>query len=137
MDKKNQKSYEDIIHTPNPISLKHPRMSLYERAAQFSPFSALTGHEAAIHETARFTERRLEADEDRKEQLDGKIQWLLENADKPRPIKITYFKADQKKAGGAYISYTGMLEKINTITRTLVMQDKTEIPAEDVWELEM
>ena len=70
--------YDDIIHLPHPTSKKHPRMSIRDRAAIFSPFAALSGHGAAIAETARLTDRRMELDEDTKAELDQRQAVLLE-----------------------------------------------------------
>ena len=70
--------YDDIIHLPHPTSPKHPRMSTHDRAAQFAPFAALSGHSAALVETARLTGRRVELDEDAKAELDLKQQILTE-----------------------------------------------------------
>lgn len=50
------KKYGDIINLPHPTSANHPQMSMHDRAAQFSPFAALTGHSSAISETAKRSE---------------------------------------------------------------------------------
>ena len=83
--------YDDILHLPHPTSKRHPRMPIADRAAQFSPFAALTGHGAAIEETARVTDRRIELDEDAKEQLDQTLQLLLERIDEQPEITVTWF----------------------------------------------
>ena len=70
--------YDDIIRLPHPDSPKHPRMSLYDRAAQFSPFAALTGHSAAIAETGRLTDQRMELDEYEMARVDAELQRLQE-----------------------------------------------------------
>ena len=79
-------SYEDILFLEHPTSLRHPRMSVQNRAAQFAPFAALTGYEEALGETARQTSQRIVLDEDSKENLDRKLQWLL--AHKEEQIKV-------------------------------------------------
>ena len=80
--------YDDIINLPHPESKKHPRMSLQDRAAQFSPFAALTGHSAAIDETARLTERKLELNEEKKAELDRMWQYLLRKGKKSRGLGL-------------------------------------------------
>lgn len=128
--------YEDIIHLPHPTSKNHPRMSIQERAAQFSPFAALTGHAAAIAETARLTDRKMELDEDTRAELDRRQAILLEHIDQQPEVTVTWFRPDEKKDGGAYITTTGRLKKIDQVERILVLTDGTRIPLEDVTDLE-
>ena len=124
--------YDDIIHLPHPTSHRHPRMPISDRAAQFSPFAALTGHKAAIEETARVTDRRIELDEDAKEQLDQTLQLLLERFDEQPEITVTWFSPDKKKAGGQYHTTTGKLKRIDTQESRLILTDGTQIPLEDL-----
>lgn len=127
--------YDDILHLPHPTSKRHPRMPIADRAAQFSPFAALTGHKAAIAETARVTERRIELDEDAKEQLDQTLQLLLERIDEQPEITVTWFSPDKKKAGGQYHTATGKLKRIDTQESRLILTDGTQIPLEDLLEI--
>lgn len=127
--------YDDILHLPHPTSKRHPRMPIADRAAQFSPFAALTGHKAAIEETARVTERRIELDEDAKEQLDQTLQLLLERMDEQPEITVTWFSPDKKKAGGQYHTATGKLKRIDTQESRLILTDGTQIPLEDLLEI--
>lgn len=92
-----KKEYEDIIGLPHHVSTVHPQMSIYDRAAQFSPFAALTGHEAAIQETARLTEEQAELNEDKKEELNEKLQELMAHAEEHLAVTVTYFKPDDRK----------------------------------------
>lgn len=128
--------YDDIIHLSHPTSKNRPRMSIHDRAAQFSPFAALSGHAAAIAETARLTDRKLELDEDTKAELDRRQAILLEHISERPEITITWFRPDEKKAGGAYVTTTGRLKKIDEIERVLVLTDGARIPLEDVAGLE-
>lgn len=128
--------YDDIIHLSHPTSKNRPRMSIHDRAAQFSPFAALSGHAAAIAETARLTDRKLELDEDTKAELDRRQAILLEHISERPEITVTWFRPDEKKAGGAYVTTTGRLKKINEIERVLVLTDGARIPLEDVAGLE-
>ncbi len=128
--------YDDIINLPHPTSQRHPRMPVRARAAIFSPFAALSGHGAAIAETARLTERRMELDEDSRAELDRKQAVLLEHMDEQPEITVTWFQPDEKKDGGAYLTATGRLKKLRELERLLVLADGTEIPLEDVVALE-
>ena len=128
--------YDDIINLPHPTSQRHPRMPIHDRAAIFSPFAALSGHGAAIAETARLTERRMELDEDTRAELDRKQAVLLEHIDEQPEITITWFQPDEKKDGGAYLTTTGRLKKLRELERLLVLADGAEIPLEDVVALE-
>ena len=128
--------YDDIINLPHPTSQRHPRMPIRDRAAIFSPFAALSGHGAAIAETARLTERRIELDEDTRAELDRKQAVLLEHMDEQPDVTITWFQPDERKDGGAYLTATGRLKKLRELERLLVLADGTEIPLEDVVALE-
>lgn len=128
--------YDDILNLPHPVSARHPRMPVSSRAAQFSPFAALTGYDAAIRETARLTDRKTELDDSAKAILDLKQQ-VLTNALPAKPqVTVTYFVADERKSGGAYVSAAGRLKKIDPVARRLVLTDGTVIPLDDVLELE-
>lgn len=128
--------YDDIIHLPHPTSPKHPRMSIHDRAAQFAPFAALSGHSAALAETARLTDRRIELDEDTRAELDLKQQILTEYiVDQPR-VTVTWFRPDGKKDGGAYLVTEGRLRKIDPSTHKMVLTDGTEIALERVVDLQ-
>ena len=111
-------------------------MSIQERAAQFSPFAALTGHAAAIAETARLTDRKMELDEDTRAELDRRQAILLEHISERPEVTITWFRPDERKEGGAYVTTTGRLKKIDQVERILVLMDGTNIPLEDVAALE-
>ena len=114
--------YDDIIHLPHHVSTKHPQMALLDRAAQFSPFAALTGHEDSIRETARRTEAFLELDEDKKNSLMKKMHVLQEYFSEKPEIMVTYFVPDEKKAGGAYVTHRGRIRKIDTYLRRLLFE---------------
>lgn len=133
-------SYDDIIHLPHPVSSKHPQMPAKDRAAQFSPFAALTGHEAAIKETARLTDSRAELDETVMDMISEKlgiVQTNLRAHPEMHPeITVTYFQPDSRKDGGAYISKTAEVKKIDEYQRLLVFMDGTEIPLGQIMEIE-
>lgn len=126
--------YDDIINLPHPTSSRHPRMSMADRAAQFSPFAALVGHGAAIEETARLTDRKIELTEDEKSLLDEKLRLLLETGGTG---VFTWFLPDDRKDGGAYITATGKVKKIDPLEGWVILKDETAIPIEDILEIEV
>lgn len=131
-----QHKYDDIIHLPHPVSARHPQMSPLDRAAQFSPFAALTGYDAAIKETERHTEEWIELDENRKEMLDERLQMIREHLSQKPEITFTYFKPDEKKSGGAYLTIMGKVKKINEYGRQLILEDGTALLIENVFSIE-
>lgn len=128
--------YDDIINLPHHTSTSRLRMSVYDRAAQFSPFAALTGYDSAITEMARLTDTRVELDEYSKADLNEKLCIIQEQMDKQSEVSITYFQPDKKKSGGAYITAIGCVKKIDEYGRTVVMRDATKIPIEDILEID-
>ena len=125
-------NYEDIIDLPHHTSKKHPRMSLEARSAQFAPFAALTGYDELLIETARLTNERIEIDETIKAILDSKLLIIKENLKNMPLITFIYFVCDSKKEGGKYVTVTGNVRKIDEYRNVLVLEDKTEIPVNDV-----
>ena len=107
---------------------------MIDRAAQFSPFAALTGHGDAIDETARLTDRKIELDESRKEAIDEKLRALSERGDTLQ-IEVTYFVPDRKKDGGEYVAVTGTVKKIDGISREITMSDGRIIPIENIYDI--
>lgn len=118
--------YDDIIDLPHHVSARHPQMSLYNRAAQFAPFAALSGHDAAIEETARLTEEQRELTQGEREVLSRKLNCLLQRNDSPA-VEITYFRHDQRKSGGRYCTVTGTIKKVDDIGGKLLLTDGTVI----------
>lgn len=128
--------YEDIINLPHHVSKTRPQMSMIDRATQFSPFAALTGYDAAIKETGRLTDEKIEMDEEALNILNMKFQLLVDRlADEPE-ITFTYFKPDERKAGGAYIDVTGKVKKVDDFERLIVMQNGTKMPMDDILNIE-
>lgn len=125
-------NYNDIIDLNYPFELKHPRMSIESRTAQFAPFSALTGYSEAIKETARLTYKKIEIDEGLKIILNNKLQIILENIDKKEIVIFTYFTYDKKKEGGKYIEKSGIVKKIDLIEQYIVLMDKTKISINEI-----
>ena len=128
--------YDDIINLPPHVSKKHPQMLLRDRAAQFSPFAALTGHKAAINETARLTDEKQILSEDVIAKLNEQLNLIKENIGTNLIVTITYFVPDDRKSGGAYISNTGVVKKINEYNHTVILTDNTVIPIEQISEMQ-
>lgn len=124
-------NYDDIIDLPHPTSERHPRMSMANRAAQFSPFAALSGYDDAVKETARLTDGKIDLTEEEKSILDARLQRLTpgENA------AITYFQPDARKQGGAYLTASGEVKRIDGAAREIVLMDGRRIPIDDILEV--
>lgn len=129
--------YDDIINLPHHQSKERPHMSLHDRAAQFAPFAALTGHEDAIKETARLTENEMLLDESIKEEINSKINELSEHLSEKQNVSITYFKPDKKKNGGAYLTDIGVIKKINEVEKVLIMDNGMKIQMEQIYGIEI
>lgn len=135
MRENDEHRYDDIIDLPHHVSRKHPPMPLFDRAAQFAPFAALNGHEAAIKETARLTEAEIELDEDSKELLDIRLRQLQEHLAEHPEVSVTYFRPDEKKAGGVYETVTGKVKKVDEYVGELVFTDGRRIGLGTIIEL--
>lgn len=135
-DNTGRSPYEDIINLPHHVSPTRPRMSRADRAAQFSPFAALSGYGDAVQETARLTNQRIELDESAKAALDEKLRLLAEVIEDRPEAAITYFLPDRKKAGGEYVTATGQVKKVDAVAQELVMANGRIIPIADIIEVE-
>ena len=135
-DNTGRSPYEDIINLPHHVSPTRPRMSRADRAAQFSPFAALSGYGDAVQETARLTNRRIELDESAKAALDETLRLLAEVIEDRPEAAITYFLPDRKKAGGEYVTATGQVKKVDAVAQELVMANGRIIPIADIIEVD-
>ena len=124
--------YDKIMGLPHHVSKTRPQMPMSDRAAQFAPFAALTGYDAAIKETGRLTDERIELDVEALSALDMMYQLLMEALDEAPEVTITYFQPDERKAGGKYVSAVGAVKKIDDFERRITMRDGTRIPTDDV-----
>ena len=127
--------YADMLYMQHYVSRKRAQMSLYDRAAQFSPFSALTGHEDAIAETARLTEMQTELDEHRKQLINNRLQVLLSQISCHPEVTVTWFCADEKKAGGTYLETSGKLQKYDEVSKGIIV-NQTKILIETICGIE-
>lgn len=129
---KDEHIYDDIINLPHYQSKKRAHMSLEDRAAQFASFAALTGHEEAIEETARLTEKKIVLDEAAKEAISEKLFEISQSLDKKWNVSITYFKPDRFKEGGAYLTDIGVVTKIDEVEKIVVMDNGMKIDIEGI-----
>ena len=131
--------YDDIINMKHFVSKRYPQMSMHDRAAQFSPFAALTGYDDAIKETARLTDKKINLDEDVLQKLDEilfVIRKKLDSGQKCR-IVISYFEKDLKKDGGRYLDISGEVKRIDGYRNVIVLMDGNIIPIEDIMNIEI
>ena len=129
-------SYEDIINLPPHISKKHPQPTMMERAARFAPFAAIAGYEEMVLEEARVTEERIDLDEGTLALLNEKLNMILEFLDEEPEVMITYFEPDKKKDGGAYVSVTGVVKRIDEYEHLVIMTDGKKINIEEIYNLQ-
>lgn len=135
MSEINRHRYDDIIDLTRPVSQKHPPMPLRDRAAQFSPFAALTGYGDAVGEAARLTERRRELDEEQAARLERMLAFLSENIAERPAIEVTFFLPDERKTGGEYATVRGTLRRIDETEKKLILTDGRVIPIWDISEI--
>ena len=128
--------YDDILSLPHPVSAKRQRLSSQQRAAQFAPFAALTGFDAAIDETARLTERQVALGEEDLMDLDEKLRFLSEVSGEHPALTVTYYLPDEKKAGGAYATVSGVMKKLRLYERELILTDGAVIPLDAILHLD-
>ncbi|MBQ4568476.1 MAG: hypothetical protein IJA62_00215 [Ruminococcus sp.] len=128
--------YKDIINLPHHTSKTRQRMSVYNRAAQFSPFAALTGYEEAVKETARFTDEKSELDEYQIAIINDKINIALEKKALNPILSITFFRPDSRKKGGEYVTVAGVIRKIDQVSHSLVLTDNTHIPIKFIYDID-
>lgn len=127
-------NYDDIINLPHHVSQTHPHMHMIDRAAQFSPFAALTGHDAAINETARLTDRKIELDDSRKDSISEKLR-VISGCGETVEVEITYFIPDRIKDGGAYVALVGRVKKIDVVSSEITMTDGKVIQIENIYDV--
>ena len=124
--------YADLLYLPHPVSQKHQPMSRQDRAAQFSPFAALSGYEAALQEAGRLTDRRMELDEEEKEKIRGRLQTVQDNIETHPEVSFVYFVPDVKKEGGAYASATDRVKRLDEFSRMVILMDGRTIPMDEI-----
>lgn len=131
------KKYDDIINLPHHVSLTHPHMSRLDRAAQFSPFAALTGYDAAIKETARLTDKKVELGEYELEELNRTLLELSDHISQHPQVMVMYFEPDKCKEGGAYITVSKEIKRIDEIEKAIYLTDGSKIPLADIFSIKV
>ena len=129
-------AYDDIINLPHHVSTRHPRMPAIDRAAQFSPFAALTGYESEVKEVARLTDSKIELCEDQKAFLDARLRILEDCLPQRSEVAIVYFLPDERKSGGAYVTISGIIKKFDHIGERIIFRDGTVIPIDAVLQVD-
>ena len=132
----NDHRYDSIKKLPHYQSVTRPHMSLYDRAAQFSPFAALTDYDDAVKETARLTDTKAELDEYEKAAINERLNRIQDTFDVQPEVSITYFLPDKKKSGGAYITVTGCVKKVDEYEHVVVMRNGTKVHIDDIAEID-
>ena len=127
--------YSDIMDMPAPSFSHRRRMTMVERGAQFAPFAALTGYDAAVEEAARLTDCQAELTEDKKAELNEKLRFAT-GGEAGGEIAVTFFVPDEKKSGGAYRTRIGTALRVDEYEATLVMADGFSIPLEAIREID-
>ena len=128
--------YDEIIELPHHVSETRAKMSLINRAAQFSSFAALTGYEEGIAEAARLTESRIERSEGDMRRLNARLALLKENIRSRPEVDVLYFAPDGRKSGGSYLRRKGRLRRIDENAGCIEFEDRSSLPLEDIYELE-
>lgn len=129
--------YKDIIDLPHHVSKTRAKMPLKDRAAQFAPFAAVVGHEAAIKETARYVDRKKELDEMEKSIIDEKLNKINSWLPEKHEIELMYFKPDNAKRGGEYVSKIGYVKKIDTYNLEVLFADGTRIEIGQIYSIDL
>lgn len=128
--------YDDIINMPHHVSDHHPQMPMLDRAAQFSPFAALTGYDAAIVETARLTDNKRELTEEQKSVISKQLFELQTRLKTDSTVTVTFFEPDGRKAGGAYKTITGAAKRVDEYLGVLELRNGATISFDDIMSLE-
>lgn len=128
--------YRDMIGLPHTVSATRPQMPRHGRAAQFSPFAALTGYEDIIEESARLTDERPELSEERQFRINERLRLILENISERPEVTITYFAPDKRKSGGAYEAVTGFVRLIDECCGTVIFTDRKTVSIADIYDIE-
>ena len=128
--------YDDIINLPHRVSKMRQPMSMLERAAQFSPFQALTGYGAAIKETARMTDEKAELGEDDLSALNTKLRILADHLEGSPEVSFICFQPDERKVGGSYISVVGKVRRIDEIAGQIILVSGEKIPIHSVCDIQ-
>ena len=130
-----RRNYDDIINLPRHVSDKHPHMSTHDRAAQFAPFAALTGHSEAVSETARYVDEKIDLGEDAIKEIQDALNYIQERIYQSPQVTITYFVADDRKRGGRYVTETTTVKVINDLEQLICFDNGLQIKYDNIYEI--
>ncbi len=133
----NVHDYSDIINREHHVSEKHPPMPIEDRAAQFGAFAALTGHDAAVNETARLTDSWEDMSDYVIEVLNSKLQYINDKLPLECEVSVKYFKPDTRKDGGEYLIHSGRVRRIDDVNRRIIFADGEAIDINSVFDIEI
>ena len=128
-----KRNYDDIINLPRHVSNKHPHMSIHDRAAQFAPFAALTGHSEAVGEAGRYVEEKIDLGEDAIKEIQDALNYIQEHISQSPHVTITYFVDDGRKQGGRYVTETVRVKKIDDLEKSIYLNSGTIVNFEDIF----
>ena len=132
-----KRNYDDIINLPRHVSDKHPHMSIHDRAAQFAPFAALTGHSEAVSETARYVDEKIDLGEDAIKEIQDALNYIQERISQSPQVTITYFIADDRKQGGRYVTETTTVKAINDLDQLIYLDNGVQIKYGNIYEINL
>ena len=133
----NAGKYDDIIALPHHQSETRAHMPLIDRAAQFAPFAALTGYDAAVEETARLTDEKTELADGMIEELNEKLRLISENISARPAVSVTRFVPDERKSGGAYVIHTGRVRRVDPAAGSVLFEDGLCVYMEDISQIDL
>lgn len=137
MKDKDPHEYDDMLGLVYPYRSPRRQMTLVSRAAQFAPFAALNGFEEGMEETARYTDERIVLAEDRILEINDALMKILAVIREKPKVSVVYFRADELKSGGAYITHEARLVKFDEEKDMLIFEDGKRVAVEDIFEIEM
>ena len=132
-----KRNYDDIINLPRHVSDKHPHMSIHDRAAQFAPFAALTGHSEAVSETARYVDEKIDLGEDAIKEIQDALNYIQEHISQSPQVTITYFVADDRKRGGRYVTETVKIKYVDNLEQNIRFDNGVCVKFENIFDMKL
>ena len=132
-----RRNYDDIINLPRHVSDKHPHMSIHDRAAQFAPFAALTGHSEAVSETARYVDEKIDLGEDAIKEIQDALNYIQEHISQSPQVTITYFVADGRKRGGRYVTETVKIKYVDNLEQNIRFDNGVCVKFENIFDIKL
>lgn len=132
-----KRNYDDIINLPRHVSDKHPHMSIHDRAAQFAPFAALTGHSEAVSETARYVDEKIDLGEDAIKEIQDALNYIQEHISQSPQVTITYFVADDRKRGGRYVTETVKIKYVDNLEQNIRFDNGVCVKFENIFDIKL